>query len=174
MRGRKTIPYTPNCWIPGINLLCVTRREPDMPEVPFPPRCETYRGGGFDNTLKPFWTVGKQYRVPGFLATSFSEAVADKFIGWAASPDGSTIKWVIKFDPRGKEEYKYRCKQVNLVKKSVSHVPGEEEYLFAPYSAFTVEEVKWASDPSEEHRVVLRAAVDNRRESDDLPLCPWY
>ena len=81
MRGRKTIPHTPNCWIPGINLLCVTRREPDMPEVPFPPRCETYRGGGFDNTLKSFWTVGKQYRVPGFLATSFDEKVADKFIG---------------------------------------------------------------------------------------------
>ena len=135
----------------GINSLCVTRRELEPKDLPFPLRCETYRGGGFDNRLKGFWKVGKQYRVPGFLATSFSEAVADKFIGWAASPDGSTIKWVIKFDPRGKEEY-----------------------LFAPYSAFTVEEVKWASDPSEEHRVVLRAAADNRRESDDLPLCPWY
>ena len=134
MRGRKTIPHTPNCWIPGINLLCVTRREPDMPEVPFPPRCETYRGGGFDNSHKGFWTVGKKYRVPGFLATSFDEKVADKFIGYTKMP--ATIKWVIKFDPRGQTNLKYRCKHVNLVKKVVSHVPGEEEYLFAPSYAW--------------------------------------
>ena len=43
-------------------------------------------------------------------------------------------RWVIKFDPRGKDQLKYRCKHVNLVKKAVTHVPGEEEYLFAPYS----------------------------------------
>ena len=42
------------------------------------------------------------------------------------------------------------------------------------YSVFTVEQVEWASDPDESHCVVLRAAIDNRRESEDLPLCPWY
>ena len=51
---------------------------------------------------------------------------------------------------------------------------GEAEYLFAPYSCFTVEEVTWASHPDEPHRVALRASIDNRRESEDLPLCPWY
>ena len=49
-----------------------------------------------------------------------------------------------------------------------------QEFLFAPYSAFTVEAVEWASDPDEAHRVVLRAAIDNRREPEDLPLAPWY
>ena len=44
---------------------------------------------------------------------------------------------MIKFDPRGKDQLKYRCKHVNLVKKAVTHVPGEEEYLFAPYSCGT-------------------------------------
>ena len=42
------------------------------------------------------------------------------------------------------------------------------------YSVFTVEQVVWASDPDESHRVVLRAAIDNRREPEDLELCPWY
>ena len=74
----------------GINSLCVTRREVNPEKVPFPPDCQTYRGGGFDNRLKGFWTVGKQYRVPGFLATSFSEAVADKFIGPSSLLDSVT------------------------------------------------------------------------------------
>ena len=74
----------------GINSLCVTRRELDPTAVPFPPTCQTFRGGGFDNSLKGFWTVGKKYRVPGFLATSFDEATAEKFIGWASTP--ATIK----------------------------------------------------------------------------------
>ena len=57
--------------------------------------------------------------------------------------------------------------------------PGELEYLFAPYSCFTVEEVTWASHPGESHCmshhvVVDRAAIDNRHESEHLPLCPWY
>ena len=42
------------------------------------------------------------------------------------------------------------------------------------YSVFTVEKVEWASDPDESHLVVLQAAIDNLREPDDLPLCPWY
>ena len=42
------------------------------------------------------------------------------------------------------------------------------------YSVFTVKKVEWASDPDESHLVVLQAAIDNLREPDDLPLCPWY
>ena len=42
------------------------------------------------------------------------------------------------------------------------------------HSVFTVEQVVWASDPDEPHLVVLRAAIDNRREPEDLSLCPWY
>ena len=41
-------------------------------------------------------------------------------------------------------------------------------------SVFTVEKVGWSSDPDESHLVVLQAAIDNLREPDDLPLCPWY
>ena len=50
---------------------------------------------------------------------------------------------------------------------------GEGEYLFAPYSVFTVREVKWSDDPIQEHCITVAAAVDNAFESDDLPLAPW-
>ena len=47
------------------------------------------------------------------------------------------------------------------------------------HSCFTAEEVTWASHPGESHCmshhvVVDRAAIDNRHESEHLPLCPWY
>ena len=61
---------------------------------------------------------------------------------------------------------------VNLVKKT--NVPGEEEYLFAPYSAFIVVSARWRSGTvAEPHEIELLAAVDNREEPEDLPLAPW-
>ena len=61
---------------------------------------------------------------------------------------------------------------VNLVKKT--NVPGEEEYLFAPYSAFTVLSARWgAGTVAAPHEIELLAAVDNKAEREDLPLAPW-
>ena len=48
----------------------VRGRAPDA--IRFPPGGMTYRGGGFNDTHKSFFQVGRKYRVPGFLATSFS------------------------------------------------------------------------------------------------------
>ena len=45
----------------------------------FPPGGVTYRGGGFDSQYRGFFSVGKKYRVPGFLATSFDQSIAIKF-----------------------------------------------------------------------------------------------
>ena len=65
-----------------------------------------------------------------------------------------------------------KCVHVNLVKKT--NVPGEEEYLFAPYSAFTVLSARWgAGTAAAPHEIELLAAVDNKAEPEDLPLAPW-
>ena len=40
----------------------------------------------------------------------------------------SRVRWTIRIDPDQK------CKNVHLVAKT--NVPGEQEYLFVPYSAF--------------------------------------
>ena len=65
-----------------------------------------------------------------------------------------------------------KCVHVNLVKKT--NVAGEEEYLFAPYSAFTVLSATWnAGTDADPHVIELRAAVDNKTKPEDLPLAPW-
>ena len=76
------------------------------------------------------------------------------------------VLWLVRIHPQRK------CVHVNLVHKT--HVEGEEEYLFAPYSAFTVTRATWnngtASNP---HVIELMAAVDNKAEREDLPFAPW-
>jgi hypothetical protein len=41
----------------------------------------TYRGGGFDDAHRSFFTAKKQYRQPCYLATSFSRSKAEEFRG---------------------------------------------------------------------------------------------
>ena len=52
---------------------------------------------------------------------------------------------------------------------------AEDEWLFAPYSFFTVEEVYYKDAPTwtDPHRVVLRVAPDNQIERKDVPNAPW-
>ena len=65
-------------------------------------------------------------------------------------------------------------------------VGGEAEFLFAPYSIFTVRNVTWGQGGAP-HRIELDAATDNLVQaeggdgrwatpagSEDLPLAPWY
>jgi len=58
----------------GINLLCVTRREPS--KMRYPPGGKSHRGGSLPLHHLSFFTEGKKFRVPMFLATSFEEEVA--------------------------------------------------------------------------------------------------
>ena len=51
---------------------------------------------------------------------------------------------------------------------------GESEYLFAPYSVFTVRRATWAAGTvADPHVIELLAAPDNRGEPLDLQLAPW-
>ena len=121
----------------------------------------------------PFFAVGKKYRVPNFLATSFSEDVAQGFLYNAFASGQTPVLWVVRVDPRGADTVKYRCKHVNYVKKS--NVAGEQEFLFAPYSVFTVQKAYCPLTPSDDDpiRIELLAATDNLKEPEDLPLAPW-
>ena len=42
------------------------------------------------------------------------------------------VHWVIHFDPRGEHSLRFRCKNVNLVEKTVKGVEDELEFLFVP------------------------------------------
>ncbi len=50
-------------------------------------------------------------------------------------------------------------------------VAGEDEYLYAVYSAFCVEETIWTGPT---YQIVLSVALDNKAEDKNLPLAPWY
>eukprot|EP01045_Picozoa_sp_COSAG04_P012309 COSAG04_NODE_823_length_10051_cov_18.357617_7_plen_392_part_00 len=135
-----------------------------VPLAIHPPDNVCFRGGGFDDRYRSFFVSGRQFRQPAYLATSFSEAVARRFIRMRGGND--CVLWRVRIDPARK------CVHVNLVKKS--NVSGEEEYLFAPYSAFRVLSAVWRAGTAEEpHEIELLAAVDNQEESEGLPLAPW-
>ena len=125
-----------------------------------------FRGGGFDDRHRRFFVVGRKFRQPAFLATSSSEEVADRFMHRAIST--AKVKWVIRIDSKRK------CAHVNLVVNRVPGLPDEQEYLFTPYSAFTVMSVAWnAGTGVAPHKIELLAAADNKEEPEDLPLAPW-
>jgi hypothetical protein len=176
----------------AINTLCVTRFQgPDIFPVEWLETVEglvkwksdgiTYRGGSFDSACKDFFKVGKQYRVPGFLATSFSEKTAVHFRDTIAqaAPGDSRILWIIHGEPNAAQDADKRCKHANFVKNS--HIadpdgtPRESEFLYAPYSVFTVLQTQWGSGGSP-HTVHLSAEIDNAAEwvPAFLPLAPWY
>ena len=80
------------------------------------------------------------------------------------------VLWLVRIHPV------HKCHHVNLVTKRVPNLPDEQEYLFAPYSVFTVENASWnagtTADPHD-NVIELMAAVDNKTEAEDLPLAPW-
>ena len=146
----------------AINLLCVTfgRSASKLPEI-------CYRGGGFDEQHRRWYAahVGQRVRQPSFVATSVSRAVADSFM--ARSDRCSKVRWLIRFNSAG-------CVHVNLVTKRVPGLRDEREYLFAPYSTFTLQAVHWGAGTIDDpHQIELLAAIDNKAESELLPLAPW-
>lgn len=137
----------------------------------FPPDGVVYRGGGFNNQYQDFFVVGKQYRVPGFLATSFKRKTAIEFITRVRGKTARVL-WHISVDPRGRDDPLFRCKHAVLLTQT--HVKDEMEYLFTAYSTFTVESVTWSTNYTQPHEIKLLAANDNLTPDVDLPLAPWY
>ena len=149
----------------AITKLCVTPDE-HLPQPPFPPDFICFRGGGFDDKYRDFFAPGREFRQPAFLATSFLESKVDLFISRSTVP--VKVKWLVRIDPE------LKCRHVNLVTKRVPGLPDEQEYLFAPYSAFTVVSTKWGAGTSADpHSIELLAAPDNKVVSERLPLAPW-
>ena len=74
-----------------------------------------------------------------------------------------------------KNNHNNRCKHVNFVTRT--NVPGEEEFLFSQYSVFTIKETRWSKaavvDEVNPHVITLIAAIDNKKEPEELPLAPW-
>ena len=139
----------------------------------YPRKGETWRGSSFRNEFQDFFTqlVGQKYRVPGFLATSNKRKVAVEFVTSVQELLPRAL-WHIQFDRRGKRDHAYRVQHMTFVSKTL--FKDEHEYLFSPYSVFTLVSVIWSDKLRKAHEFTIEAAIDNKDESEDLPLTPWY
>jgi hypothetical protein len=118
LRERDGDLLVPACGVVcGINLLCVTRR--DASKLRYPPGGRSHRGGGLPAEHLPFFTAGKKFRVPMYLATSFDEEVAyrrelllstsharltvrgRRFWLMAFDKGEPPVHWIVQVDPRG-------------------------------------------------------------------------
>jgi hypothetical protein len=118
LRERDGDLLAPACGVVrGINLLCVTRR--DAAKLRYPPGGRSHRGGGLPAAHLPFFTAGKKFRVPMYLATSFDEEVAyrrelllshlarashsagGRFWLMAFDRGEPPVHWIVQVDPRG-------------------------------------------------------------------------
>ena len=154
-----------------INELCVGGDMPpaaatDLMRESGNPRKEVYRGTGFDSAHRGFFVEGKTYRVPMYIATTTSRQVAQAFISRANTGD-SHVMWLIIMDATSP------MYNASLVKKNTL-IPGEEEFLFVPYSVFTIDKATWKrGTKNQPHEIVLMASSDNTGEREDLELAPW-
>ncbi len=117
--------------------------------------------------MRALGRVGKQYRVPMFVASSTNMAKAQEFSAMAEAWGLPPVRFTIRLHAVDK------CVHVAYIEGAVA---DEAEFLFVPYSAFTVLSVKWKANPTpaNPHEVELLAAADNRKESELLPLAPWH
>ena len=170
----------------AMSVLLVSRRmQANEPPAEFPRDGKTYRGTSMLEAECLFYQVGQKYRVPGFLATSFEEDTARIFAERSfvqnAAAKLSAVIFVVQVNSQGADDPQKLCKNAKFVTKT--DVSDEREYLFVPYSVFTVTRCEWSSallgnsgnatyeDP---HRIYVQAAQDNALEEEDLPLAPWY
>eukprot|EP00438_Fugacium_kawagutii_P002832 Skav214118 [mRNA] locus=scaffold1185:476168:477265:- [translate_table: standard] len=145
----------------AMNSFLVTRgKEPSE----WPPENVTYRGAGIPNQHMDFFQKGLQYRSPMFLATSFDQDVAMDFARMHRKGKNMVI-FHVHFDTD------LRCNHVNYLKEATD-VESEAEFLFPPYSAFTVK-----SPPEKEGNkwvIHIEAFPDNCEAPEDLPLALWH
>jgi hypothetical protein len=64
--------------------------------------------------------------VPGYLATSFSEAVACVFLYSKFAEGKTAVKWMVEMEARGRDDGVFKCKQVNFVDTNALRRVGVE------------------------------------------------
>lgn len=132
----------------------------------------TFRGGGMNEECIPFFCVGKMFRFPGFIATSFSRDVARGFMEQATAREFPAVEWTFII-PDGCWHYMYLQPEFSLF-------GTEKEVLLAPYTCCKVVAVQWQArgdwrrtSYENPHRITLEVAKDNRLSPPGLPVAPW-
>eukprot|EP00438_Fugacium_kawagutii_P019322 Skav202373 [mRNA] locus=scaffold1406:160285:161868:+ [translate_table: standard] len=125
----------------------------------------TYRGPAMPCDQIHFFEGGKQYRCPMFLSTSFQKEVAMDFARMNGKKGKAPVMFHVRYDKQ------LRCAHVKYLKK-VASIESEEEFLFPPYSTFTV-----TLPPRQDGKIwIIEVAAqhDNKEAPEDLPLAVWH
>eukprot|EP00732_Lithocolla_globosa_P002382 Lithocolla_globosa_v1_NODE_1545_length_2495_cov_33.624180.p1 type:complete len:532 gc:universal NODE_1545_length_2495_cov_33.624180:1755-160(-) len=146
----------------AINSMLVTRAKP--PEA-WPKNNKTYRGGALPKSHHEFYKqLGKKYRAPMFLATSFEPSVAEFFAQRAENRGEEPVLWTVHVSKQ--------CQNVNYI-ETLTAEKSEHEFLFVPYSIFEIVSCNLKKNPtaSDPHEIEIKAF--DSLETEDQVLAPW-
>ena len=155
--------------IRGISHLDIYSRE----LIEWPEDCLLYRGGGLPTHARVHFTEGKTYRCPTFLAASDKRKIGEMFCNRATQRKIDATLYIFHLSDR----YGCKCTNVTYVGSGgKSNIDSESEFLFFPYSVFTVRSIIWRDGPTvgNPHIIHLDVAVNSEQESEFLPLMPWH
>jgi hypothetical protein len=110
--------------------------------------------------------VGGKFRTRMFLATSFFRQQAMDIFMPRVQPGHVGVLFIVRIDADRKTSQACFIEGLTLTR-------DEFEFLYVPYSVFTVEAVQAPSEGSNYWLIELLAATDNKSEQEDLPLAPW-
>jgi len=170
---REDIPVLVQLALPliaGLNELCVERKKGQR-TIQWPADHTLYRGAGLPVDYQHQFKLGLKYRCPMYLSTSTNKLnVSQKVFCHRAQLELNLppVLYIIRLNSQ------LGCCHVNYIEKT--NIEGESEFLFVPYSVFTVLKVDWKAAPTwiDPHVIELEAAVDNQLEPEDLPLIYWH
>ncbi|OLQ11729.1 hypothetical protein AK812_SmicGene4454 [Symbiodinium microadriaticum] len=132
--------------------------------VKAPKNHRTYRGSRMPRDSLKFFQAKRQYRANMFLATSDDKNKAKEFASGAKESEVPTLFYVHWDKYQG-------CIHVNYL-EDLTAVKNEREYLFPPYSTFTV--IREAEQQGGFHVIHISAEHDNKSHSENLPLSSWH
>ena len=149
----------------AVNRLRVVRGAADPRALPFPDGGRLWRGGGLPDAHRGFYAVGREFRVPAFLAASSDRRVADRFLCAAAEAGQPPVRWHIRLDPRGGLSMARRCAHVNYVCNRHSALPSARACVRV--RAFAAR----SPSPAQDHERTANSLLSGTRERTSELTC---
>jgi hypothetical protein len=148
-------------------------RGPTKGRTIWPKNWMSHRGTTMPREAVNFWTKDLMYRAPMYLATSCQESIAKQFMEWGMEDHPDTrvpVHFKFYINPIKK------CDHVFYI-EGLSQCEGEEELLYAPYSAFKVRETI-IPDGKLTHLNPIVIEIDvqpnNMNAREDVPNSTWH
>jgi len=147
-------------------------RGPTQGRTVWPKDWVTHRGTTMPREAVNFFADGMMYRAPMYLATSCQQTVATEFMerGHGENPDRVPVHFKFYINPMKK------CDHVFYI-EGFTQCAGEEELLYAPYSAFKVRNtILPDGEITYLNPIIVEIDVqpNNMNAKEDVPNSSWH